>query len=390
MRRSPVLLGTALLALVTVPGQAQSVADLERRLLPFRNTLAPTAGFWEALADLRSLEERQQALRADILFGLSGDEAGERSLYKLNTGIAVSRGDYPSELSVDSRLGLQLRDGMLQEDVTTLRITYDYHTSRTLQYSAFAERFTDNFLSIQQRYEIGFGARLAWPLGFVGDEAELDRKMNVVRTGLTGMTGVASNPASLTSSDLQRFGRSVDELDRSIRDTEARLLFGIAVSVFSEIERASLDVMSVPLVGPIVPGDSLAVSIAVPSRQRYRLSIRPTFRWRPAPDVRIQVFPYFKLPLNASHRVPDPGDSTVRRYDFRRDIYSELAWTLRSDQTGLENVQFVLTLNHFLDNVPPSLSARRIAEEAARGRVFVRTYAERTHSYVSLALRVRW
>lgn len=388
MRLASCWSGIALLALAPHRAPAQSVADLERRLLPYRHSaLASAIDFWQALTTLREQEERAAALRADIQFGLSGDEAGERSLYKLNTGISVSRGDYPSELSVDSRLGLQLRDGVLQEDVTTLRITYDYHANRAVQYFAFAERFTDNFLSIQQRYEIGFGARLARKIGFVGDEAALVRRLGAVRNQLLTMRASEANPASLASSDLQRYDMAIDQLEQSIRDSEAKLLIGIAVSAFAEFERASLDVVSLPQAGG---GDSVRSSIAVPGEQRYRLSIRPTFRWKPTGEVRIQVFPYFKLPLDAPHRVPDASDPTSRRYDFRRDILTELAWTLRGDQTGLENVQFVLSFNHYLDNAPPQLTAETIAAELAKGRVFRRTDAERSHRVVVLSVRVRW
>ena len=94
------------LVLSTLPSRvlAQPVADLERKLLPFRYTALDTlpSGFWSGITKLRLEEERQRSLSASISVGFSGDDAGDRSLYKLNTGISLSRGDFPSQLSVDS------------------------------------------------------------------------------------------------------------------------------------------------------------------------------------------------------------------------------------------------------------------------------------------------
>jgi hypothetical protein len=258
------------LTLVTATARAQSVADMERKLLPFQHGPLSSlgGGFWEALALLRSEEDRQRALKADILFGLSGDEAGEKSLYKLNTGISLSRGDYPSELSVVSRLGMQLRDGVLQEDVTSLQITYDYHATTNLQYFAFAERFTDSFLSIQQRYEIGFGGRLAKHIGRLGGGRSIATGVETVQSALQPMrVAGSSNPAQLTAADLTRFDQAVDELQRAVRDRDSRLIIGIAASLFAEIERADLDVISIPQPGTL-PIDSMSSRISLPSEQR--------------------------------------------------------------------------------------------------------------------------
>lgn len=395
MRRFPATLPLFLVMLLPSVGGSQVVADMERKLLPFQRGALdslPTT-FWEALAFLRREEDQQRALKADILFGLSGDEAGEKSLYKLNTGISLSRGDFPSELSVVSKLGLQLRDGVLQEDVTSLQITYDYHATTALQYFAFAERFTDNFLSIQQRYEIGFGARLAAHVGSMNGPRAVDARVDQIRGVFAPMKasgGIAgrANPVPLSVPDIDRFDAAAEEIRRSLRERDARLIVGMAASVFAEIERADLDVVSVPQAGPVTSADEIKSKVSLPSEQRYRMSIRPTLRWRPTTDVRVRVYPYWKLPLDAPRRVVAANGD--KRLDYRRDIFSELSWSLKGDQTGLENVEFVLTYNHYFDNVPPALSAQLIADEMAKGRVFQSAEAEGSHRVVALALRLRW
>jgi hypothetical protein len=67
-----------------------------------------------------------------------------------------------------------------------------------------------------------------------------------------------------------------------------------------------------------------------------------------------------------------------------------MTWSIRREQTGLENVEFVFTWNHHFDNVPPALSETVIADALDTGRVFVNPSAERGHRVVALSLRLRW
>ena len=102
----------------------------------------------------------------------------------------------------------------------------------------------------------------------------------------------------------------------------------------------------------------------------------------------ITVLPYFKLPLDGPRYVSAPDGP--RKLDYRRDVLSEMVWSIRHDQTGLENVEFVVTMNHYFDNVPPALPAALLAEAGADGRVFDRTVADASHRYAMMALRIRW
>lgn len=393
------LIAAAAIALAALsvagPAEAQAVADLERRLLPLQqgplSQLPPS--FWDGLALLRQEEDRQRSLLADITFGLSGDEAGERSLFKLNTGITLARGVFPAELSVVSRLGLQMRDGRLQEDVTSLLITYDYHASHYVQYFTFAERFTDSFLSIQQRYEIGFGARIGASFGRVGNWRVVDARFASVRAGLAQVEAAgAATPtvaAVFEPGEMARFRSAIGNLHHAIEDRQARLMIGVVASVFAEIERAELEVTSFPVDGASRDADSTFTSkVALDAEQRYRLSLRPSLRLRPTAQVVVTVFPYFKVPLDGPRRVRMADGNEY--LDYRRDVLSEMVWTVRSEQTGLESVDVVFTFNHHFDNVPPSLPADLVADALAAGRAFSRVNAEQRHRVLALSLKLRW
>lgn len=374
---------------------AQVIADVERQLLSERSgTLAGLdAAFWSALSRLRKEEDKQRALKADISFGLTGDEAGDRSLFKLNTGISLSRGEFPSEVNVVSKLGLQQRDGQLQEDVTSLLISYDYHTTRHIEYFAFAERFSDNFLSIQQRYEIGFGARAGIHFGNVSgwnDVAEsfgtVSAGLAAVRAAVPGMSIRGQALPNLGPDERSGLPLATRRLAHALRDQSSRLFLGIVASVFSELERAELEVTSRPAAGSTDP--VITSRIPVDATYRYRLTLRPAIRLHPSDEITIVVHPYFKLPLDGARRVTVADGS--RRLDYRRDVMSEMEWTIKQEQTGLESVGFLVTVNHFFDNVPPAVPQKIVADAAAAGRMLNRLEAERSHRVVALALKLKW
>jgi hypothetical protein len=379
----------------------QTIANLERQLLPLQEGAlkdAPEidAGLWESLAFLRAEEERHRAVKATVTFGLTGDESGPRSLFKLNTGISLSRSAYPSEISVDTFLGLQLVDGRTQEDVTSLKISYDYHTTNRLQYFAFAERFSDNFLSIDQRYEVGFGARVGFGVGRVGAWLETDRQFENLRRNLPGVRAAAPLLLPAVQARLQatrvldpaRFDVALDNLEHMIRDEQTKLFVGFAASVFAEIENASIEVVSSPREGHGGTLPSLRDDIELEGSHRYRLNVRPTIRFRPSRHIAIRIHPYWKLPLDGPRRVvrADGG----RRLDYRRDVFSEMTWSIRPEDTGVEGVDFVFTFNHFFDNVPPMVPAAVVEEAAGAGLVLNPVTAEEGHRFVGMSLRIRW
>jgi hypothetical protein len=170
--------------------------------------------------------------------------------------------------------------------------------------------------------------------------------------------------------DPQRFETTLDNLGHMIRGEQTKLFVGLAASVFAELENASID------------------DISLPATHRYRLNVRPTVHFRPSRQISLRVHPYLKLPLSGPRSVVRADGE--RRLDYRRDVFSEMTWSIRPEDTGIEGVDVVFTFNHFFDNVPPMLPGQIIQDAAAAGRVLARVMAEEGHRFVGMSLRIRW
>jgi hypothetical protein len=303
---------------------------------------------------------------------------------------------------VSNRVFLQRRDGELQEDLTSLQITYDYHAARHVEVFAFAERFSDTFLSIQQRYEVGLGVRTGVEFGRLSEWRGNEPKFETAEKGLAALVAASAAPAAtpgdaasrarvtpnLTQLEEQNIRSAMNNVRRALEYRQTKLFFGVAASLFSEIESASLDVTTTPAPGSTAVTGAVRTKVALGSSQRYRISVRPTLRLRPSRDLTVQIRPYFKLPFDGPRHAI--GYDGRRRLDYRRDVLSEVSWNIRAQQTGLETVELVLMFNHYYDSVPPALPASLVVQTLAAGRVFDRTVAEHRHRLTALNLRLRW
>jgi hypothetical protein len=101
----------------------------------------------------------QTHFKGSVSGGFTGDQAGDNTLYKVGVAGTLSRGTYPREVRFRASTDFQLKNGKQQENVTELLINYDYHPAKNIETFGFLERFTDDFLSIRERYEIGGGAK---------------------------------------------------------------------------------------------------------------------------------------------------------------------------------------------------------------------------------------
>ncbi|MCP4158120.1 MAG: hypothetical protein GY757_61020, partial [bacterium] len=107
--------------------------------------------------------EREKKLKALSQLNISasasfnGNTSGERNLYQLGLGVAVSKEMYPGEFNFRTNTSLVIQDSVLKENVTTMSMSYEHYLSSWLETYGFMERVSNTFLRLRYRYEIGGG-----------------------------------------------------------------------------------------------------------------------------------------------------------------------------------------------------------------------------------------
>ncbi len=125
--------------------------------------------FWSMLVAVGREEAGNRQFRSSVDMSLEGNEASgpitvgdeedeeRRQLYKLNSRMNASYGRYPGQFKFRAGIGVTFEDGEFREDVSDLFVAYDRYARDWAEFFVFADRSSDNFLSIDQRYEVGAG-----------------------------------------------------------------------------------------------------------------------------------------------------------------------------------------------------------------------------------------
>jgi hypothetical protein len=96
---------------------------------------------------------------------VTASNADPATSYKINSAVTLTRGSYPQRFRLKTSVGVLLSEKKFQEDVSTLLMSYDHFTSDATGIYGFAERISDSYLSIDQRWEVGGGGYLAFRRG---------------------------------------------------------------------------------------------------------------------------------------------------------------------------------------------------------------------------------
>jgi hypothetical protein len=116
--------------------------------------------------------------------GLSADDApladdkqdgNTVKMRKVNWLVDINSNSYPNEFRLLSSSIHQFQDSTMTENVMKLVINYDHYFTSGLEGFVFLERFSDSYMSIQQRYEIGTGLKVEGNL-FPSRRAEIESR----------------------------------------------------------------------------------------------------------------------------------------------------------------------------------------------------------------------
>ena len=139
------------------------------------------------LKAIAAYEHGERELRGDVGGGFNGDKSpidvdgataepnsgNVRSSnsepvnnYKIDSAVTLTRGTYPQVFRLKTSIGVILTGKDFQEDVSSLRLSYGHFTAGgAVEIYGFAERISDSYMSIDQRWEVGGGTYIAFRRG---------------------------------------------------------------------------------------------------------------------------------------------------------------------------------------------------------------------------------
>lgn len=359
-----------------------SLADALSQALPGKDS--KYYGDWVERFRLanRLLGDRKKDLNQldlSLAAGFSGDRAGEQSLYKLNVEAAVNKGVYPRTVRFRAGTSVQHKNNVAQDNVTTLVMNFDYYFAPWFETYAFIERFSDTYLSIKERYEVGGGIKLELNLldTPVGERTRQDREAMAADGASSLQEFAAFLDRAEQEGDGQVDARGLRPLLAAyrterrnilagLRQKESMLSLGLALSFFSEMEQAEINATI------LSQGVSESARFALDAEQRFRVVVRPNVTFRPLDTLSFKGYIYLKYPLGGPLR-------SEGRLDYRTDSFLSAELKLPTDPEWGKRVSLILEYQRHYENLPPRIPQSTIDATLAAGQSISPVEAERTH-----------
>jgi hypothetical protein len=405
------------------------------------------------------IKAKQDRERMSLTLGsaLAGDVVeGKLSRSLVNVDARANRGIYPDELDFRFSSLVEVQDGDFKEYVSAMQLSYERYILPSVELFGFFERFSDAFLHLDQRYEVGLGMKLernlldrsqdvfialgnhraaleelssgllaeyAAAMGLsaayagrggprtCGAAAEAAtgfyRRLDRVSRGnapsaeewlalcaetMAAMSGEDGKepapPAGLRPPEqlpaatpilMERLeGRAeslrlawrrlgeimtlIDESRLAQEKASAKVSWGVSAALFYEADRARAAWRADEgFFSDLDP-------VTLPSEQRFRLSVRPSFTWRPLPGLSFDVKYYFKLPVLYGLRKTSLLDGKSR-LDVRHDARFALSY-VHPKPVWAARVGLAFEYNYAFDSVPSYLDEDVVRENILTAPAF--------------------
>ncbi|QQS31341.1 MAG: hypothetical protein IPM47_10665 [Sphingobacteriales bacterium] len=310
---------------------------------------------------LKALEQREKRFNGNARFGFAGDKTDIASLYKINGGISVYRGYYPDKFEFTNDVGIVISNGVFTENVSNIFMTYD-HTlmvgdSLFLEDYAVMSRFSDEFLGIEQRYELGGGIILAhWSKKLTKNGKDELRQISKLR-----ITPPQKGTDSLTmcvDGDCLRFKRNNSASNEESQIHQSQQLAKVAVRKKYNKFRAALLAGLIFETEKGFAADTISTAFGTQyfyhsfnASQFLRWEIRPTLDLKPNDYFTLKIRPFFKMPMPWEWYSEESKNGIVSKaVDYRIDLQTNL--NIKLSEKMNKQASFELQFRILYDNAP--------------------------------------
>ena len=306
---------------------------------------------------LHAFTDKEESLNGGIQFGFSGDETEIRDLLQINAGVNIDYGNYPYQLDFSTSIQTIINNGVFQENVSNIDISFDYSHVNTgnglwLENYAILKRFSDNYLGINQRYETGFGfifnyrSKGLTPVG-TKIERELNRKPTFKSNGedlivcYADICKRSKNLQKLTKEECETISKTRKVYRNANRKNYNRLRLALLLGIFYEIDQ------SIAQNNLVVSGKDSLITAVFPTQTFLRWEMRPTIEFQPNDMLKIKINPYFKFPLGSTNQSEIKFNNLI---DRRTDYFFDLRTSIRAKVS--RKISFGMSYRFLYDNAP--------------------------------------
>ncbi len=295
--------------------------------------------------------ETEHKLNGTGQFQFAGNESNSNDLLKLNVGLTIDYGIYPYEFDFSSKTNAVLTNGEFQENVSDIDVSFDLHpfhlpdTSISDDHAGlgfenyvFLKRLNDDFLGINQRYEIGTGFIYNIYTGGLTETGEkhkkdLDKVSTIKNQDLIKFLETctdAKNKLGLSTEECGTLRKMENVIKRTNKKQYSKVRAALLLGLYYEIDDAkAYNTIRFNNV------DTLMTQ-SFETTNKLKVSIRPTFAWKPSDKYSFYCRSYFKFPFKITDKI-SAGNLMSEKKDIFIDLKASLNMKVDQDFTiGLE------------------------------------------------------
>ena len=308
------------------------------------------------LGNIRDSEFENRQFKGKVNFGFMGNTTNaveysdpiHNRVANLNGGITLKKGQYRSEVKLNTQLNVSSVNGVLTENISNLNLSYDRfflsEKPMLLEGYAFVNRRQDLFMGVDQRYEIGGGIILAYWLKTKAIQAKrkkieetFEKFKSEQKTLYDCLETCTAIDVPITKEEFKQIADFKDQLIYRAIKKDSPLRVGLLVGVFAELERLNFN-------GNFSPDTLLKdFTFEFPSTTRFRWEVRPTLDFKIIKITSVKLRPYFKFPFPREWKVASNGEE---KFDYRVDFPIQIDIKVSGD--------FSIGVQHtiYFDNTP--------------------------------------
>lgn len=361
------------------------------------------------LDNLYEFMNREHRLNGKGYFDFAGNETKKNSVYRFGTGISIDQGLYPYELDFSADVQTLLNDGVFVANESNIDISFDFHPyvpqpeSKIGRYDAkikelqlntnpteiekenneyllkkyqrkidkaydanglwlenyiIAKRFSDGYLGIESRYEIGGGFIFSLYSGAMTKKGRTTRDEIIPKSigkpkeqdiihSLKALTP-AHNLLQLSPADIEVISDSRSRYLIANKKQNSKLRLTLLLGSFYKVEKTIIE-NTIKF-----NGKDTSITFDVNPTNRFESVVRLGLVWKPKDKYKLKIYPLLILPFDRIKNVVEQDGYKDERLDYFFYFNSAL------DIEVEKRFSISLFYRYFYDNAPSRVFLKQL------------------------------